>query len=107
MYPVIIRIQGKGDFSHVPIGQLLLESIASIFDPLARGLDVVDADANMSKTLSGIGIAIGNFEAVISFRPVPMAKLEHALAIRPVSTWRGTFGGIVGQEIEVKFLLRI
>lgn len=50
LHPVIIRVQDECNVAHPTVCQLLLEPVASVLDPLARRLDIINADTGMAET---------------------------------------------------------
>lgn len=101
-YPIVVRVQDKGNISHLSIWQLLFEAIAGIFNSLASCLDVIDANTNMPKSLPWIGIAIVNLEAFIIFAPMLIFELQLALTISGVTFKWSSLREVVCQSIEVK-----
>lgn len=54
---VYIRVQREGYEVHPPLRQTLLERIASVFEPLTGGLNIVDRNADVTEALLGFDIA--------------------------------------------------
>ena len=106
LHPVAVGIQGEGDAPHAAVRQFLLELIPSVFEPLAGRLDVVDADANVSEALARIAVAVGNFEGGVVLRAVVVRQLEDAFAVGPVVACGGGLGRVIGEEVQVEFVVR-
>lgn len=56
--PVAIRVKYKSNVPHSAVRKLLLELVARILEALARRLDIVHADTEVTKTTVRLLIAI-------------------------------------------------
>ena len=87
---------------HPAVRKLLLELVPRIFDPLARGLDVVDADTRVPKASVGLDVAVVDLVGVIVLGAVVVRELDESLAVeRLISVGEG-LGGVVAEEVEVE-----
>lgn len=69
---------------HPAVLQLLLKLISCVLQSLTRSLDVVDGDADMPETFSGLLVAIVRLVGSIILRAIVVSELNDALAISPV-----------------------
>lgn len=53
---------------HAAILELLLKLVASILETLTGSLNVIDTNADMAETLSGLLVSIGDLEVGVVFR---------------------------------------
>lgn len=81
--------------SHLTVRQLLLKRVAFIFNPLASGLDVVDADTNVAEAFPRVRIPIGNLEIFVVLGSIVVGEFEHALKIGPVRICAGAVRCVV------------
>jgi len=100
--PVTIRVEREGNALHAPIGQAFLEFDAGVLEALAGGLDVVDANACVAKTLAGLGVAVGDFEVRVVLGAVVVCEFKDTLTAGPSFAGGDGFGAVVGEEIEVE-----
>ena len=77
--------------------------MACVFEALACGLDVIDADTNMTEAFSRVGIAVVDAERGVVLGAVVMCQFEDAFAIRPVVLGGGGVGAVVSEEVEIEF----
>ena len=72
-----------------------MELVARILDPLASGLDVIHAHADVTEALVGIFVAIVNGEVGVALRTVIVGEFEDAFAVGPVVAGRGRMRPVV------------
>lgn len=101
--PVIVWVKSECYMPHSTVGELLLELVAGVFDALARGLDVIDGDAEVAETAAGVRISAGGFIVGVVFGAVVVGEFEDALAVVPGGFGRNGGGGVVGEEVEIEF----
>ncbi len=104
--PVAVRVQGEGDAAHAAVAQFLLELVAGVFEALAGGLDAVDADADVAEAFARVAVAVGDFEVGVGLGAVVVGQLEDAFAVGPVVVGGGGLRRVVGEEVEVEFVVR-
>lgn len=104
--PVAVRIQREGDVPHAPVRELLLELVPGVFDPLARRLDVVDADARVAEAPVRLGVAVGHLVLRVRLGAVVVRELDDALAVSPVRAGGRCGRRVVGEEVQVELVLR-
>lgn len=102
LYPVTIGILDESNVLHTPISQLLLEDVASIFNTLACGMDVVDGDAGVAKTAMGLLIAVVGLVVGIVLGAVVVSQLDDALTVKHLVAVGAGTRPIVSQEVEVE-----
>jgi hypothetical protein len=107
LYPISIRVQGKGNMFHPAISQLLLEFVPRILDSLAGSLEIVHTDTCMSKTSIGLRIPSRNLIVGIVLGSVIVCQLDEAFAIAEVVGVGDCLGTVVTHEIEVKLGFRL
>ena len=105
--PITVRVKSKGNVTHLPIAQLLLEFKTGVFDALARCLNVVYADTNMTKAFARVRIAICDLEALVILGAVIVGQLQDTLTVSPVSSMGHSLGRVIGKEIQVEFRIWI
>lgn len=87
---------------HPSILQPLLEFIPSIFQSLARGLDIVDADTGMSIALAVVLVTVAGLVVGVVLGAVVVGELDDAFAVGPVVGVGDGFGRVVGEEVEIE-----
>lgn len=70
LHPVSVRILDERNALHAAIREFLLERIPRIFQSLARLLDVVDRNRQMTESTVGFCVAVDNTVVGIAFRAV-------------------------------------
>jgi hypothetical protein len=86
--PVAIWIEGEGNTPHAPVGQFLLKLVAGVFNTLACGLDVIDADADMTEAFVGFFVAVINGIGIVRLGAVIVGEFENAFAVGPMCAGR-------------------
>src|SRR6201994_644504 len=92
---------------HSSVCELLLEWVPSVLNTLARCLDVVYRNADMTKPTMRFCVSVYHFVVGIVFRAVVVSEFDNALSIGPVISMRQRLWRVVGQKIEIKFGIRI
>jgi hypothetical protein len=87
---------------HAAIGEFLLEAIACVLDALARGLDVVDADARVAEAAVRLDIAVVDLVVGIIFGAVVVGEFDEALTVEDAVPAGDGFGRVVAEEVEVE-----
>lgn len=104
--PVSIRVQGKCNVLHTPVGKLLLELVSSILDALASGLEVVDGDASVAKSSVWILVSVVDSVGRVILSAVVVSEFDDTLTVDArISKRNGTLV-VVGQEVEIKLGFR-
>ena len=106
LHPVSIGVFGKRNVLHPTVGQFLLEEVASVLEPLARDLDVVDRDGDVSKATVGLGVAIGHTVVGVVLRSVVVRQFQHAVAVCPVAVTLQRLGTVVREEVKGELVFR-
>lgn len=104
--PVSIRVQGKCNVLHTPVGKLFLELVSGILDALASGLEVVDGDASVAESSVGVLVSIVDSVGRIIFSAVVVSEFDDALAVNARIPKRNSTLVVVGQEVEIKLCFR-
>ena len=74
-----IGVQDESDMPHLPIAWPLLELHTEPIEALARLLDVVDGDRDVSESTTRFGVSISvSLEVGVRFGAVVVGKLEDA-----------------------------
>jgi hypothetical protein len=100
--PVPIRVQHKRNMAHAPVRQLLLELIPGVFNALARGLQVVDADARVAKAAVRLDVAVVDLVLGVVLGAVVVSQLDEALAVPHVVAAGRGLGRVVAEEVEIE-----
>lgn len=90
---------------HAAVGELLLELVAGVLDALARGLDVVDGDADVAEAAVRLLVAVVDGVILVSFSAVVMRQLDNALAVERAIAVRRRRRPVVGEEVQIEFRL--
>ena len=88
--------------AHAPIRQLLLKLVPGLFNALARGLQVVDADARVAEAAVRLDVAVVDLVLGVVLGAVVVRQLDEALAVPHVVAARRGLGRVVAEEVEVK-----
>lgn len=76
--------------------ELLLKLVSGIANAFTSGLDVVDADADVSEAFAVVFVAIGNLEVRVTLRAVVVGQLDEAFAVCPVVVVGDGLGRVYG-----------
>jgi len=57
--PVVVWVEDEGNVTHLAIFGPLLELDAHVVETLARGLEIVDGDADVAETASWLFVSVG------------------------------------------------
>lgn len=87
---------------HPPVRQLLLEAVPGVLEARARRLQVIDADAHMTKTAVGLDVAVVDLVVGVGLGAVVVRELDEALAVPEGAAGGGGVGGVVAEEVEVE-----
>ena len=68
-------------------------------------MDVVHADTDMSESFARLAVTISNLEVIVVLRAIVMRQLEDAFAVRPMVIGRDGLRRVVGEEVEVEFVV--
>lgn len=104
-HPVSIGIFGECNVPHPALGELLLEWIPGVLNSLARSLDVVHSDSQVSKTTVGFCVAIVDAVIGVVFGTVVVGEFENSIAVRPMAVTLEGRGPIVGEEVKGELVL--
>jgi hypothetical protein len=88
--------------AHAPVRQLLLEPVPGLLDALARGLQVVDADARVAEAAVRLDVAVVDLVLGVVLGAVVVRQLDEALAVPHVAAARRGLGRVVAEEVEVE-----
>ena len=77
--------------------------MACVFEALACGLDVIDADTDMAEAFSRVGIAVVDAERRVVFGAIVVCEFEDTFTIGPVVLRGGGVGAVVSEEVEIEF----
>lgn len=100
--PVAVRVERKGNVPHAAVGELLLELVPGVLDALARGLDVVDADAGVAEAAVRLRVAVVGLEVGVILGAVVVRQLDDALAVDKRVSVRDGLRAVVRHKVEVK-----
>jgi len=84
---------------HPAVGQLLPELVAGVLDALARGLDVVHADARVAEAAMRFVVAVVGLVGGIVLGAVVVREFDHALAIGDAAALGHGARSVVCQEV--------
>lgn len=106
LHPVAIGVFDKRNVSHTALRQLFLELVPRILESLARSLDVVDRDGQVSKSTVWFGVSIDHTVVGIIFSAVIVSELDDGIAVGEVPVALQRRGPIVGEEVEGELVVR-
>jgi hypothetical protein len=106
LYPVTIGVKHKGNMAHAAVRKLLLEFVAGILEALAGRLDVVDADACVTKTAVRLLVAVvyGIFGVIL--RAIIVRKLDKALSVEGSVAMGQGLGAIIAEKVQIELGVR-
>lgn len=104
--PVAVGILGKSNVLHPTLRQLLLEGVACILESLARRLDVVNRDGDVTKSTVWLGVSVYDAVVGVILGTVVVSEFQHAVAVGPVAVTLEGRRAAVGEEVEREFVLR-
>ncbi len=100
--PVAVRVKGEGYVVHAPLGELLLELVAGVFDALAGGLDVVYGDADVTESAARVGVAVGDGVVGVILGAVVVGQLDWGSTESTVDHGVGCRGWDICSNLEDK-----
>ena len=71
---------------------------------MTRGLDVINADADMSKAFLWVRIAVGHFEGIVILGAVIVGQLQQAFVVGPMGASGQLLGRFIAQKVEVELI---
>jgi len=101
--PLTIWIKGECNVTHSSISQFLLELVTSVLNSLARCLNGVDTDTDMTEAFPRFRVAVVGLETVIILGAVVVGQLQQALTVGGIGAMGYGFGRVVGHEVKVEF----
>jgi hypothetical protein len=102
--PVTIGILDERNVLHAALGELLLERVPSVLEPLACDFDVINGDGDVAEAAVRFLVAVGDGVIGIALRAVVVGEFEDAVAVCPVAVALEGLGARVCEEVEGEFV---